>query len=114
MNSSHMTFETYDPTKHTLEVGRTIRLAGREGEIVLTDSEGGELGYQVEWGKLTHSYLDLSAYPLLEIAVSPITIDKRVREEIRKLLVYESVGNGPMMHREGRRVMDYLNSLEEV
>lgn len=109
-----MNYEIYDSTKHTLEVGTKIRLGGREGEIVLTDDEGGELGYQVEWDKSTHSYLDLSTYPLLEIAVSPLTIDKRVKEEIEKIEMGEYF-DGPYNHEMVvDRIRSYLNSLEEV
>lgn len=104
-----MTFETFDPTKHTLEVGTRIRLAGREGEIILTGVGGGELGYRVEWEKLTHSYLDLSAYPLLEIAVSPLTIDKRVKGAL------VDIYNGPHDHETTlRMIYNYLNSLKET
>jgi len=113
-----MNFETYDPTKHTLEVGRKIRLGGREGEIILTDSEGGELGYQVEWEKLTHSYLDLSAYPLLEITVSPLTIDKRVKEEIEKRLIQTNgwglQDKGMFLEGKIKDIFDYIGSLEET
>lgn len=109
-----MNYEIYDSTKHTLKVGTKIRLAGREGEIVLTDSTGGELGYQVEWTKLNHSYINLNAYPLLEIAVSPLTIDKRVKEEIEKIEMGEYF-DGPYNHEMVvDRIRSYLNSLEEV
>ena len=105
-----MTFETYDPTKHTLEVGTKIRLAGREGkfqecdidecplsdlEVILFDDGGKE-------------HIDIYKYTF-EIAVSPLTIDKRVKGAL------VDIYNGPHDHETTlRMIYNYLNSLKET
>jgi hypothetical protein len=100
-----MTFETYNPTKHTLEVGTKIRLGGREGEIA---RDNGDERYR--WGIAFDGdpiicNLDLQHFTF-EIAISPLTIDKRVKWEIIRLCKGEVY--------EVQMVQDYINSLEEV
>lgn len=101
-----MTYELYDKDKHTLEVGTKIRLAGREGFIVKLDAWGKT--HSVQWpmpdtGSVQELYLVM--FPELQIAVSPLTIDKRVKKEIINCMD----DNHPL-----KAIEDYLNSLEEV
>lgn len=105
-----MTFETFDPTKHTLEVGTKIRLGGREGEIA---RDNGDERYR--WGIAFDGdpiicNLDLQHFTF-EIAVSPLTIDKRVKGYMRGL--YDGWDSGDS---DGclSALIVYLNSLEEV
>lgn len=111
----NMTFETYDPTKHTLEVGTKIRLAGREGEIVKLYACGET--HMVRWPAPytgSEQELYLAAFPELQIAVSPLTIDKRVKEEIEKIAMGEYF-DGPYNHEMVvDRIRNYLNSLKET
>lgn len=101
-----MTFETYDKDKHTLEVGTKIRLAGREGVIT---EEPGSLYWFTAWDNGNPEHIDLRAFPLLEIAVSPLTIDKRVKEAIKDHLFWA------VSFEAFKKRMDvYLNSLEET
>lgn len=101
-----MTFETYDPTKHTLEVGTKIRLGGRDGEIGSHYPVNVKYPQIIYWDDNTTLPCDISKFPQIEIAVSPLTIDKRVKWEIIRLCKGEVY--------EVQMVQDYINSLEEV
>lgn len=107
-----MTFETYDPTKHTLEVGTKIRLAGREGEITGSEQHRHWVIYWLNWDNgrgIDNDGLYLELFPLLEIAVSPLTIDKRVKGAL------VDIYNGPHDHETTlRMIYNYLNSLKET
>ena len=113
----NMIFETYDSTKHTLEVGTKIRLAGREGEIIKeeTDTHVEEVYFRDRNEK---AYMNLAAFPGLEIAISPLTIDKRVKSNIlNKLIFLEIHANDRELGRVQNTlnsIFDYLNSLEET
>ena len=116
-----MTFETYNKDKHTLEVGTKIRLAGREGEIVNTDMGTEDLPYNVEWSDGSTYYEPLQLYPLLEIEdipLPPLTIDKRVKEDIFSLIESITVDIAVKCGGDTWESVDelnrYLNSLEEV
>lgn len=103
-----MTFETYDSTKHTLEVGRTIRLAGREG-VILTNSDDSWFN-EIQWSNGdTVEFAGLRDFPALEIAVSPLTIDKRVKGEILCMMSDHGTAADKFI-----TIEDYLNSLEET
>lgn len=105
-------YKLYNPSTDTLEVGTKIRLAGREGKIVEDVSDlytystwrvGFEGFESVEPVSLTH-------YPLLEIAdkpVKPLTIDKRVKENL--IGICDDI---PVHFASA--FIEYLNSLEEV
>ena len=101
-----MIFETYDPTKHTLEVGTKIRLAGREG--IITEKDDSRY-YVVAWANGHPEHIDLKAFSLLEIAVSPLTIDKRVKGEILCMMSDQGTALDKFI-----TIEDYLNSLEET
>lgn len=108
-----MIFETYDPTKHTLEVGTKIRLGGREGEITGSEQHRHWVIYWLNWDNgrgIDNDGLYLELFPLLEIAVSPLTIDKRVKENALFLAGQLYDGEGAALD----SVVDYLNSLEET
>lgn len=112
-----MTFETYDPTKHTLEVGTKIRLGGREGRISDIDPRNSEtFRHHIDWEFGDKTWECLELWPELQIAVSPLTIDKRVKEEIKKILGSKSIAGGDTLYFNplGRMVVDYLNSLKET
>ena len=105
---------TYRPyTKEDkLEVGTKIRLAGREGEIVNTDMGTEDLPYNVEWSDGSTYYEPLQLYPLLEIEdipPPPLTIDKRVKEEL-----INRFGKEFPSYAKDNEFVDFLNSLEEV
>lgn len=105
-----MTFHTFNPSSDTLEVGTKIRLGGREGEIA---RDNGDERYR--WGIAFDGdpiicNLDLQHFTF-EIAVSPLTIDKRVKGELERLLKINSLDHRSAIVSD---VMDYLNSLEET
>lgn len=102
-----LTFETYDKDKHTLEVGTKIRLAGREG--VITEEVGSPYWVTV-WDNGYPEHIDLRAFPELQIAVSPLTIDKRVKEEILRLA--GTLYDGAEVALDD--IESYLNSLKET
>ena len=121
-----MQYEVYDPTKHTLEVGTKIRLAGREGELkswLLTRRDFHKLwgvkwstGYIVDCGiNGAESHLfDLEAFTF-EIAVSPLTIDKRVKQEIKcTLSSWSHLVGGDSVKGLCKDIERILNSLEEM
>jgi len=101
-----MQYEIYDPTKHTLEVGTKIRLAGREGEIGSHYPVNVKYPQIIYWDDNTNMSCNIAKFPEIEIAISPLTIDKRVKWEIIRLCKGEVY--------EVQMVQDYINSLEEV
>lgn len=94
-----------------LEVGTKIRLAGREGEIrAITTSI---TPYDVVWdnsidGDANIINLKSFIFEIEDISLPPLTIDKRVKEEIMRIM-------NPQIHSYiGKDLVDYLNSLEET
>lgn len=78
------TYHTYDPAKDELKPGTRIRLAGREGGLTNFLCEN-----EVIWDDAPNfpaSYPDLARFPLLEVADAPLTISKRLKEEIKNKL----------------------------
>lgn len=107
-----MQYEVYDPTKHTLEVGTKIRLGGREGEITGSEQHRHWVIYWLNWDNgrgIDNDGLYLELFPLLEIAISPLTIDKMVKGEVIRIIQQSKSLVDNYIELE-----DYLNSLEET
>jgi hypothetical protein len=103
-----MTYKTFNKDTDTLEVGTKIRLGGREGEIA---RDNGDERYR--WGIAFDGdpiicNLDLQHFTF-EIAVSPLTIDKRVKGEILCMMSDQGTALDKFI-----TIEDYLNSLEET
>ena len=109
-----MKYETYNSTKHTLEVGTKIRLGGREGEILSSsvNMAANNVWYKISWNDdIDATQLFLLNYPLLEIAdkpTKPLTIDKRVKE---KLMEFK---RSHITEAADVSFESYLDSLEET
>jgi len=98
-----MTYKTFNKDTDTLEVGTKIRLGGREGYIKQYIDED---NITVDWGDSSQNTLSLHLFTF-EIAVSPLTIDKRVKENIISIC-----NDIPTMYADV--IYAYLNSLEET
>jgi len=104
-----MQYEIYDPTKHTLEVGTKIRLAGREGEIGSHYPVNVKYPQIIYWDDNTNMSCNIAKFPEIEIAISPLTIDKRVKGEILCMMSDQGTALDKFI-----TIKDYLNSLEET
>ena len=113
-----MTFETFNKEKHTLEVGTKIRLAGREGVIESHYPVNVKSPQIIRWHDGRTLNCDLASFPLVEIAVSPLTIDKRVKADIFSLVESITVDIAVKFGGDTWESVDelnrYLNSLEET
>lgn len=108
-----MNYVQYDPKVHTLEIGTKIKLAGREGSISGIYNQPAEV-YMVYWqpeAYIQETPVEVDEFPDLLIAIEPPKIDKRVKEEIRAIIMKDSDG---VTNAAVSRIMGYLNSLEEV
>lgn len=115
-----MTFRPYTK-EDKLEVGTKIRLAGREGEIENFDTEeypesDGEYvnwsTHLVKWrGCKNQCFIDLRFFDfeIEDIPPPPLTIDKRVKEEL-----INRFGKEFPSYAKDNEFVDFLNSLEEV
>ncbi len=80
-------------------------MGGREG--IITDIE--DPYYVVAWDNGHPEHIDLRAFPELQIAVSPLTIDKMVKGEILCMMSDQGTALDKLI-----TIEDYLNSLEET
>lgn len=106
-----MTFRPYTK-EDKLEVGTKIRLAGREGEISMVEKCDDYFVYVIKWEYIRNAecvWLSLDLFPGLEIASKPLTIDKRVKEEL-----INRFGKEFPSYAKDNEFVDFLNSLEEV
>ena len=99
-----MTFKTFNPSTDTLEVGTKIRLGGLEWEIV--DEDYPSRTHEIENSdyKTWVPLMDM-AFEIADKPAEPLTIDKRVKENLLNMCDIE------ISHINIKR---YLNSLEET
>ena len=115
-----MNYHQFNPSTDTLEVGTKIRLAGREGELMnwLIAKAGFKKLWGIKWStgyNIESHLLDLESFTF-EIAdkpAKPLTIDKRVKDRLLKILTDTMWGMEikPANIEEARA---FLNSLEET
>lgn len=100
-----------------LEVGTDFMIAGRAGKIVdLNRSAIFPHKVYFDGIKSVLFDIDLLWFPLLEIAdkpVKPLTIDKRVKEEIFRIFKFKGFWR-QTEESMSAEVIAYLNSLEET
>ena len=112
-----MNFRQFNKDTDTLEVGTKIRLAGREGEIDGIESAVEEDdSFNIVWSDGIRDYIFCLQRFTFEIAdkpAKPLTIDKRVKDRLLKILTDTMWGMEikPANIEEARA---FLNSLEET
>ena len=83
-----ITYRKYNPEKDVLEKNTRIRLAGREARITVIYSS--RYPHRVDWcDEENADCLNLAKCPDLEIAEEPLTISRRLKEEIKAMYMVE-------------------------
>ena len=104
-----MNYHQYNPSTDKLEVGTKIRLAGREGEITYIDDS--EEPHRTMWQDGNYCWLDLAlfTFEIEDLPAKPLTIDKRVKQDLGVILASNDVE-----YKVLAKALSYLNSLEEA